>query len=140
MGILGQQSEMIPVSVNVRSFGNSNAAPSEKQFRFNVFVNQKWTPYLMMVTLFNTVSGVNEFRDEATYRLTGQGLAMAILLNGMSRRETTRWTEAMIASLRTLSRMKSSRSSEASSAQCRSSVAITSGCAPGTKPRRWWTR
>ena len=72
MGILGQQSEMIPVSVNVRSFGNSNAAPSEKQFRFNVFVNQKWTPYMMMVTLFNTVSGVNEFRDEATYRLTGE--------------------------------------------------------------------
>jgi hypothetical protein len=71
MGILGQQSEMIPVSVNVRSFGVSNTAPSEKQFRFNVFVNQKWTPYLMMVTLFNTVSGVNEFMDEATYRLTG---------------------------------------------------------------------
>ena len=71
MGILGQQSGMIPVSVNVRSFGVSNAAPSEKQFRFNVFVNQKWTPYLMMVTLFNTVSGVNEFMDEATYRLTG---------------------------------------------------------------------
>src|SRR5882724_11728573 len=71
MGILGQQSAMIPVSVNVRSFGASNAAPGEKQFRFNVFVNQKWTPYLMMVTLFNTVSGVNEFMDEATYRLTG---------------------------------------------------------------------
>ena len=72
MGILGQQSEMIPVNVNVRSFGISSAAPSEKQFRFNVFVNQKWTPYLMMVTLFNTVSGVNEFMDEATYRLTGK--------------------------------------------------------------------
>jgi hypothetical protein len=73
MGILGQQSEMIPVSVNVRSFGAAaGAAPSEKKFRFNVFVNQKWTPYLMMVTLFNTVSGVNEFREEATYRLTGK--------------------------------------------------------------------
>ena len=73
MGILGQQSEMIPVSVNVRSFGvAAGAAPSEKKFRFNVFVNQKWTPYLMMVTLFNTVSGVNEFREEATYRLNGK--------------------------------------------------------------------
>jgi hypothetical protein len=71
MGILGQQSEMIPVSVNVRSFGAAGAAPNEKKFRFNVFVNQKWTPYLMMVTLFNTVSGVNEFMDEATYRLNG---------------------------------------------------------------------
>jgi hypothetical protein len=66
MGILGQQSDMIPVSVNVRSAG------SEKKFRFNVFVHQKWTPYLMMVTLFNTVSGVNDFMDEATYRLTGE--------------------------------------------------------------------
>jgi hypothetical protein len=72
MGILGQQSEMIPVNVNVRTFGNSSAVANEKKFRFNVFVNQKWTPYLMMVTLFNTVSGVNEFMDEATYRLTGE--------------------------------------------------------------------
>jgi hypothetical protein len=72
MGILGQQSEMIPVNVNVRSFGDATAVRSEKKFHFNVFVNQKWTPYLMMVTLFNTVSGVNEFRDEATYRLTGE--------------------------------------------------------------------
>jgi hypothetical protein len=72
MGILGQESGMIPVSVDVRSFGESDAILNEKKFRFNVFVNQKWTPYLMMVTLFNTVSGVNEFREEATYRLTGQ--------------------------------------------------------------------
>jgi len=72
MGILGQQSEMIPVNVNVRTFGDATAVRNEKKFRFNVFVNQKWTPYLMMVTLFNTVSGVNEFMDEATYRLTGQ--------------------------------------------------------------------
>ena len=72
MGVLGQESGMIPVSVNVRTFGGGAAASSEKKFRFNVFVNQKWTPYLMMVTLFNTVSGVNEFMDEATYRLTGE--------------------------------------------------------------------
>jgi hypothetical protein len=72
MGVLGQESAMIPVSVNVRSFGDATSVRNEKKFRFNVFVNQKWTPYLMMVTLFNTVSGVNEFMDEATYRLTGQ--------------------------------------------------------------------
>jgi len=56
----------------VRSFGISSAAPSEKQFRFNVFLNQKWTPYLMMVTLFNTVSGVNEFMDEAILPADGK--------------------------------------------------------------------
>ncbi|HTM48724.1 MAG TPA: hypothetical protein VL285_08595 [Bryobacteraceae bacterium] len=72
MGILGQQSDMIPVNVSVRSMSASGAEANEKKFRFNVFVNQKWTPYLMMVTLFNTVSGVNEFREEATYRLTGK--------------------------------------------------------------------
>jgi len=72
MGVLGQESGMIPVSVDVRTFGGGPTASSEKKFRFNVFVNQKWTPYLMMVTLFNTVSGVNEFMDEATYRLTGE--------------------------------------------------------------------
>jgi hypothetical protein len=75
MGVLGQESAMIPVTVNVRSFGDNatqgSAAQNEKKFRFNVFVNQKWTPYLMMVTLFNTISGVNEFREEATYRLSG---------------------------------------------------------------------
>jgi hypothetical protein len=62
---------MIPVTVSVRSFGDSNAVRSEKDFRFNVFDQQKWTPYLMMLTLFNSVSGLNEFKDEATYRLTG---------------------------------------------------------------------
>ena len=37
-----------------------------------MFVHQKWTPYLMMVTLFNSVSGMNEFTEEATYRLSGE--------------------------------------------------------------------
>ncbi len=71
MGVLGQESEMIPVSVHVRSFGENNAEHSRKDFRFNVFVQQKWTPYLMMLTLFNSLSELNEFKDEATYRLTG---------------------------------------------------------------------
>ena len=39
--------------------------------RFHVFVQQKWTPYLMMVTLFNSISGLNESMEEATYRLSG---------------------------------------------------------------------
>jgi len=71
MGVLGQESGMIPVTVEVRSFGENNAVRSKKDFRFNVFVQQKWTPYLMMVTLFNSLSELNEFKDEATYRLTG---------------------------------------------------------------------
>jgi hypothetical protein len=62
---------MIPVSVKVRSFNENNTISKERTLKFNVFVQQKWTPYLMMVTLFNAISGLNEFRDEATYRLTG---------------------------------------------------------------------
>jgi hypothetical protein len=71
MGVLGQESDMIPVTVQVRSIGENNAVRSQKDLRFNVFVHQKWTPYLMMVTLFNSLSELNEFKDEATYRLTG---------------------------------------------------------------------
>jgi len=71
MGVLGRESDMIPVSVEVRSLTDKNVLRSEKNFRFNVFSQEKWTPYLMMVTLFNSLSQLNEFKDEATYRLTG---------------------------------------------------------------------
>jgi hypothetical protein len=70
MGVLGEESAMIPVTVQVRSFGENNVLRSQKDTRFNVFVQQKWTPYLMMLTLFNSLSELNEFKDEATYRLT----------------------------------------------------------------------
>ena len=44
---------------------------AEKTYHFNVFQQQKWTPYLMMMTLYNSLTGINEAVDEATYRLTG---------------------------------------------------------------------
>jgi hypothetical protein len=72
MGELGTASEMIPVAVKVRTFGEGNTVRKEKQLKFNVFVQQKWTPYLMMVTLFNSVSGMNDFAEESTFRLTGE--------------------------------------------------------------------
>jgi hypothetical protein len=71
MGVLGLESPMIPVTVKVRSLGEKSELRSEKDFHFNVFQHQKWTPYLMMMTLFNSLSGDNEFKDEATYRLSG---------------------------------------------------------------------
>jgi hypothetical protein len=71
MGVLGQSSDMIPVTVKVRSTGAAGGVSREKDFRFHVFVQQKWTPYLMMITLFNSISGLNESMDEATYRLSG---------------------------------------------------------------------
>jgi hypothetical protein len=71
-GVLGGVSRMIPVDVRVRAFDDKNRASREKEFHFHVFVQQKWTPYLMMLTLYNSVSELNEFADEATYRLSGQ--------------------------------------------------------------------
>ncbi|MCL4402534.1 MAG: hypothetical protein M1436_07730, partial [Acidobacteria bacterium] len=73
MGVLGASSDMIPVNVRVRSMDTAGiTVRREKDFRFNVFVQQKWTPYLMMLTLYNSISGLNESMDEATYRLTGK--------------------------------------------------------------------
>jgi len=71
LGVLGEQAEMIPCKLKVRSFGAGDTIRKEKEFRFQVFVQQKWTPFLMMVTLFNGLNGLNDFADEATYRLSG---------------------------------------------------------------------
>jgi hypothetical protein len=72
MGVLGAPSDMIPVTVNVRSLDDNEKLTGQKSFHFNVFVHQKWTPYLMMLTLYNSLSELNAFADEATYRLNGK--------------------------------------------------------------------
>lgn len=80
MGVLGAESDMIPVDVKVRALKDDETTVArEKSFHFNVFVQQKWTPSLMMMTLFNSLSDLNEFADEATYRLSGK-----IEMNGQS--------------------------------------------------------
>jgi hypothetical protein len=71
MGVLGAEAPTIPVSVRVRSYADGSVMRAEKQFRFNVFQNQKWTPQLMMFTLFNSIAGLNDFAEESTYRLSG---------------------------------------------------------------------
>src|ERR1700675_188084 len=89
MGELGATAPMVPVTVKVRSFDDNNAVRKEKDLRFSVFVQQKWTPYLMMLTLFNSISGLNDFAEETTYRrsrkveLDGKpGLSLAAMLGG----------------------------------------------------------
>jgi len=72
LGVLGEEAPTIPVTLRVRSFGRDDAVRQEKDFHFNIFIQQKWTPTLMMLTLFNSISGLNEFVDEVTYRLSGQ--------------------------------------------------------------------
>jgi hypothetical protein len=72
MGELGATSPMIPVSLKVRSLDPKEKVLGEKNYHFNVMVHQKWTPTLMMLTLYNTISQLNEFSDEVTYRLNGK--------------------------------------------------------------------
>ncbi len=72
MGVLGDTAEVIPVTFKIRTFNGGDKIHKEKDFKFNVFVQQKWTPFLMMVTLFNSISGVNDFSEEVTYRVTGK--------------------------------------------------------------------
>jgi len=72
MGELGATAAMVPVTVKVRSYGDNNAIRSEKDLHFSVFVQQKWTPYLMMLTLFNSISSLNDFAEETTYRMSGK--------------------------------------------------------------------
>ena len=72
LGDLGETADMVPVTLRVRSYGDNNTVRKEKDLHFSVFVNQKWTPYLMMTTLFNSISSLNEFAEETTYRLSGK--------------------------------------------------------------------
>lgn len=71
-GELGATAQMIPVRMHVRSYNQDNTVHSSRDFHFSVFVDQKWTPYLMMATLFNSLSQLNDFSDEATFRLHGE--------------------------------------------------------------------
>jgi hypothetical protein len=72
LGELGTTSNMIPVTLHVRSHNADDSIRKSQDFHFNVFVHEKWTPYLMMATLFNAVSNLNDFSTDATYRLTGE--------------------------------------------------------------------
>jgi hypothetical protein len=69
---LGATAQMIPVTMHVRSFNPDNSIHKTRDFHFSVFVDHKWTPYLMMATLFNSISNLNDFSEEATYRLHGE--------------------------------------------------------------------
>ena len=56
MGVLGAEAPMVPVELRLRSLGDKDQVVKEKNLKFNVFVQQKWTPFLMMLTMFNSIS------------------------------------------------------------------------------------
>lgn len=72
MGVLGEEAPMIPVSLKLRNYGEQNKLIGQKDLRFNMFVHQKWTPFLTMIAVFNSINGVNDFADDVTYRLSGK--------------------------------------------------------------------
>ena len=71
MGELGAEAPVIPVHVKVRALGANGDVRKEKDLNFNVFVHQKWTPFLMSATLSNSLQQMNEYADETTFRMTG---------------------------------------------------------------------
>ncbi len=74
MGELGAEAPVIPVHVKVRAYGENGAVVKEKDLNFNVFVHQKWTPFLMSATLSNSLQQMNLYADEMTYRMSGDVL------------------------------------------------------------------
>lgn len=82
--VLGARAQMIPVTLQIRSHNTDDSILKTSSFHYNVFVDQKWTPYLMMATLFNSLSNLNDFSEEATYRLHGE-----LQVDGQQRVELT---------------------------------------------------
>jgi hypothetical protein len=72
LGELGATAETIPVKLRVRSQPQPGSAQESREFHFNVFAHPRWTPFLMMLSVFNTLQDLNSAAsDEATYRLSG---------------------------------------------------------------------
>jgi hypothetical protein len=71
MGELGAEAPVVPVHVKVRSLGDGDKVLKEKDLNFNVFVHEKWTPFLMQLTLSNSLQQMNEFASDITYRMSG---------------------------------------------------------------------
>jgi hypothetical protein len=73
LGVLGESAETIPVSLTVKSAPVPGGAAAEKKYSFDVFVHPRWTPFLMLLTTFNSLQNVNDgTADEATYSLKGR--------------------------------------------------------------------
>lgn len=71
-GELGATANMIPVNLKLRSYDEANQMKTEKDLNFEVFVDQRWTPFLMLLTTYNAITGINEFSENLTYRMNGE--------------------------------------------------------------------
>ena len=74
MGELGAEAPVVPVHVKVRAMDEHEMVIKERELNFDIFVQQKWTPFLMSATLSNSLQQMNLYADEMTYRMTGDVL------------------------------------------------------------------
>jgi hypothetical protein len=72
LGRLGEAVEMAPVRVNVRTFGNEDQIVSTKQLNYDVIQNEKLTPQLVTMAVFNSMFGLNDFAEDSTLRLSAR--------------------------------------------------------------------
>lgn len=73
MGELGAAAKTIPVDLKVRVQPMPGGPVVEKKYHFDAFIHPKWTPFLMMLTTFNTLNDINSAAaDEATFKLKGK--------------------------------------------------------------------
>jgi hypothetical protein len=70
LGKLGEKPRLIPVKLTLRSLNGQGAPFKTNTLNFEVMENQKFTPQLMMLGMFNAISGMNEFADDTTYRIS----------------------------------------------------------------------
>jgi hypothetical protein len=69
MGVPGQESKMIPVTVAMHSPGEHGAAT--KEFHYEILNNARLSPLAMMATVFNALHGTNQYGEDITYRMRG---------------------------------------------------------------------
>jgi len=72
MGFLGEQAPMIPSRVKVRTLDSDGKTVKEKELKFQIFSDERYTAYLTLVTLYNSLATLNDFNDDATYRISGR--------------------------------------------------------------------
>jgi hypothetical protein len=66
MGVPGQDSKMIPVTVAMHIRGAAT-----KEFHYEILNNARLSPLAMMATVFNALHGTNEYGEDITYRMNG---------------------------------------------------------------------
>jgi hypothetical protein len=62
LGMLGEKAHMIPVEATVHSGGKT------KTYHYQMFQNAKFTPFVLVLAAYNTITGINDFGEDTTYR------------------------------------------------------------------------